>query len=78
MGKMKLIAVMAYDKRIAQENIDSIQRKINLAKKNGLNYITHHDVYTIEQANAIIKLLNGTLHREQSDDIGQENQTIND
>lgn len=75
---MKLIAVMAYDKRIAQENIDSIQRKINLAKKNGLNYITHHDVYTIEQANAIIKLLNGTLHREQSDDIGQENQTIND
>lgn len=74
---MKLIAVMAYDKRIAQENIDSIQRKINLAKKNGLNYITHHDVYTIEQANAIIKLLNGTLHREQSDDIGQKNQAIN-
>ena len=78
MSKMKAIAVMGYDLIIAKENISSIKRKINLAQKNGLNYIIHHDVYTIEQANAIIKLLNDTLHRESSDDIGQEDQTIND
>lgn len=78
MGKMKLIAIMAKDHTIAQENIQQIQDKIKIAKQNGVDYITHHQVYTIEQAEAVITLLNGTLRREQSNDIGQEHQTIND